>query len=108
MQARLRRIQPLVELRIPFDMSRAELDAIDRGARDPDLDNVTAAAREIAIAEDRSIFHGYEAAHITGICQKRAGVGVPLGAAMPTIRSPSRRRSPRCATRASRAPSRWC
>src|SRR5947207_189066 len=36
-QARLRRIQPLVELRIPFDMSRAELDAIDRGARDPDL-----------------------------------------------------------------------
>ena len=71
-QARLRRIQPLVELRIPFEMSRAELDAIDRGARDPDLDNVTAAAREIAIAEDRSIFHGYKAAHITGICQKRA------------------------------------
>ncbi len=79
-QARLRRIQPLVELRIAFEMSRAELDAIDRGARDPDLDNVTAAAREIAIAEDRSIFHGYETAQITGICEKRASVGVPLGA----------------------------
>jgi uncharacterized linocin/CFP29 family protein len=79
-QARLRRIQPLVELRIPFDMPRTELDAIDRGARDPDLDTVTAAARQIAIAEDRAIFHGYEAAHITGICQRRAGVGVPLGA----------------------------
>jgi len=78
-QAKLRRIQPLVELRIPFEMSRAELDAIDRGARDPDLDNVTAAAREIAIAEDRSIFHGYEAAHITGICQARDSVAVPLG-----------------------------
>jgi uncharacterized linocin/CFP29 family protein len=78
-QAKLRRIQPLVELRIPFDMSRAELDAIDRGARDPDLDNVTAAAREIAIAEDRSIFHGYEAAHIEGICQARAKMAVPLG-----------------------------
>jgi uncharacterized linocin/CFP29 family protein len=78
-QARLRRIQPLVELRIPFEMSRAELDAIDRGARDPDLDNVTAAAREIAIAEDRAIFHGYKAAMITGICEKRASVGVPLG-----------------------------
>ena len=74
MQARLRRIQPLVELRIPFDVSRAELDAIDRGARDPDLDSVTAAAREIAIAEDRAIFHGYKAAHITGICEA-AGVG---------------------------------
>ena len=78
-QARLRRIQPLVELRIPFEMSRAELDAIDRGARDPDLDNVTAAAREIAIAEDRAIFHGYQAAHIEGICQTRAKMAVPLG-----------------------------
>jgi uncharacterized linocin/CFP29 family protein len=75
----LRRVQPLVELRIPFDMSRAELDAIDRGARDPDLDAVTAAAREIAIAEDRAIFHGYEAARITGICQARAASAVPLG-----------------------------
>jgi len=78
-QARLRRIQPLVELRIPFDVSRAELDAIDRGARDPDLDAVTAAAREIAIAEDRAIFHGYKAAQITGICEARAKVAVPLG-----------------------------
>ena len=78
-QARLRRVQPLVELRIPFDMSRAELDAIDRGARDPDLDAVIAAAREIAIAEDRSIFHGYEAAHITGICQAGRDAAVPLG-----------------------------
>jgi uncharacterized linocin/CFP29 family protein len=78
-KARLRRIQPLVELRIPFEVSRAELDAIDRGARDPDLDSVTAAAREIAIAEDRSIFHGYKAAQITGICEARKSVGVPLG-----------------------------
>lgn len=79
-QARLRRIQPLVELRIPFEMTRAELDAIDRGARDPDLDAITAAARAIAIAEDRAIFHGYEAAHITGICQAAADSAVPLGA----------------------------
>jgi uncharacterized linocin/CFP29 family protein len=79
-QARLRRIQPLVELRIPFEVSRAELDAIDRGARDPDLDAVTAAAREIAIAEDRAIFHGYAAAQITGLCEARKTVSVPLGA----------------------------
>jgi len=78
-QARLRRIQPLVELRIPFDVARAELDAIDRGARDPDLDAVTHAAREIAIAEDRSIFHGYNAAQIEGICQAAAKTAVPLG-----------------------------
>ena len=78
-QARLRRVQPLVELRIPFEVTRAELDAIDRGARDPDLDSVIAAARQIAIAEDRAIFHGYEAAHITGICEAAASTAVPLG-----------------------------
>jgi uncharacterized linocin/CFP29 family protein len=78
-QARLRRIQPLVELRIPFQVSRDELDAIDRGARDPDLDSVTAAARSIAIAEDRAIFHGYKAAGITGMCEAQAKEGVSLG-----------------------------
>ncbi len=77
--ARLRRIQPLVELRVPFVVDRAELDAIDRGARDPDLDSVTAAARAIAIAEDRAVFHGYRAAGITGMCEAEAGRGVPLG-----------------------------
>ena len=78
-EARLRRVQPLVELRIPFEVTRAELDAIDRGARDPDLDSVIAAARQIAIAEDRAIFHGYKAAHITGICEAAASAAVPLG-----------------------------
>src|SRR5262249_47598499 len=78
-QARLRRVQRMVELRSPFEVTRAELDAIDRGARDPDLDAVIAAAREIAIAEDRSIFHGYKAAHITGICEAAKDAAVPLG-----------------------------
>jgi uncharacterized linocin/CFP29 family protein len=78
-QSRLRRVQPLVEMRIPFEVTRAELDAIDRGARDPDLDSVIAAARQIAIAEDRAIFHGYQAAHITGICEAAASAAVPLG-----------------------------
>ena len=78
-QARLRKVQPLVELRIPFEVSRSELDAVDRGARDPDFDTVTAAAREVAIAEDRAVFHGYAAAGIDGICQAQAGVALPLG-----------------------------
>ena len=79
-QARLRRIQPLVELRISFEVSREELAAIDRGARDPDLDSVTAAAREIAIAEDRAVFHGYPFAGIVGICEAQDGAAVSLGA----------------------------
>ena len=68
-QARLRQVLPLVELRIPFDMRRSELEALDRGAKDLDTDPVIAAARKIAIAEDRTIFHGYPAAGIRGICE---------------------------------------
>lgn len=67
--ARLRRVQPLVELRAPFEMARSELDAIDRGAKDPDFDPAIEAARQIALAEDHAIFNGYPEAGITGITQ---------------------------------------
>jgi len=69
-QSRLRKVLPLVELRSEFTMLRSELDAVDRGAKDPDTDPVIAAARAIAIAEDRAVFHGYPAAGIRGICQE--------------------------------------
>jgi uncharacterized linocin/CFP29 family protein len=65
--AALRRVQPLVELRAAFELSRRELDNISRGSQDPDLEPLRRAARAIALAEDRAIFHGYPAANITGI-----------------------------------------
>jgi len=77
-EARLRQVMPMVELRVPFEIRRSELDAIDRGAKDPDTDPVIEAARAIAIAEDRAIFHGYEVAGIRGICQGRADAAVEL------------------------------
>jgi uncharacterized linocin/CFP29 family protein len=67
--ASARGAQPLVELRSPFTLQRAELDAIGRGARDADLDPVTDAARHLAITEDSAIFEGYAAAAIGGIGQ---------------------------------------
>jgi uncharacterized linocin/CFP29 family protein len=76
--ARLRHVLPLVELRVPFEMRRSELDAVDRGARDPDTDPVIEAARRIAIAEDRAIFHGYPAAGIRGICEAQGDRTVQL------------------------------
>jgi uncharacterized linocin/CFP29 family protein len=76
--ARLRRVLPLVELRVPFSMPRAELETIDRGAEDPDTDAVIAAARRIAMAEDRAVFHGYAAAGIQGICEAQASATVDL------------------------------
>src|SRR4051812_7577952 len=65
--SRLRVVQPLVEIRIPFEVQREELEAIGRGATDADLDVVRNAARAAAIAEDRAIFQGYPAAGIQGI-----------------------------------------
>ncbi|MEV0431639.1 family 1 encapsulin nanocompartment shell protein [Nocardia sp. NPDC050413] len=66
-QAHQRVVQPLVELRVPFTLKRSELDDIERGAPDADLDNLKDAAQKIAFAEDRAIFEGYAAAGITGI-----------------------------------------
>ena len=76
-EARLRQVQPLVELRVAFDLLRAELDAVDRGATDPDLDPVIEAAETIAKAENRAVLHGFPAAGILGICAA-AGAPVPL------------------------------
>jgi uncharacterized linocin/CFP29 family protein len=72
-QARLRKVQPLVELRHAFELSREELEAIARGAKDPDLDPVRHAAREAAYAEDRLVFHGYSDAGIRGLVEAGAG-----------------------------------
>ncbi len=66
-QARQRLVTPLVELRVPFTLSREELDNIERGAQDADLDAVKDAAKKVAFAEDRAVFEGYPAAGITGI-----------------------------------------
>jgi uncharacterized linocin/CFP29 family protein len=77
-EANLREMQPLVEVRVPFALDRAELDAIDRGAKDADLDAVVAAAQRAARFEDRAVFHGHAAALIRGICEAAPGDPVSL------------------------------
>lgn len=78
-RARLRKVLPLVELRVPFELSLHDLDDVERGAKDPDTDAVIAAARAIAMAEDRAVFHGFPAAGIRGICEAQAEASVPIG-----------------------------
>lgn len=65
--AALRVTQPLVETRTSFSLSVAELDVVERGGDNPDLDAVVEAAKKAALVEDRAIFHGYEPAGIEGI-----------------------------------------
>ena len=75
LEVRRRQVQPLVELRAPFELGRSELEAIDRGAPDPDLDTLIEAAETIARAENRAVFHGLPSADIAGIF---SASGAPL------------------------------
>jgi uncharacterized linocin/CFP29 family protein len=67
--ARLRESKPLVELRVPFELSRDGIDDVERGANDSDWQPVKDAAKKIAFAEDNAIFGGYPDAGIIGIRQ---------------------------------------
>jgi uncharacterized linocin/CFP29 family protein len=78
--ARLRTAQPVVELRVPFTVSRQDVDDAERGAKDSDWQPVKDAARKIAFAEDRAIFDGYPAAGITGVRQSSSNAPVALPA----------------------------
>jgi uncharacterized linocin/CFP29 family protein len=75
----LREAQPLVRLRVPFTVTRAAIDDVERGSQDSDWDPVKEAARKLAFAEDRAIFEGYPAAHIGGIrkCSSNPALALP-------------------------------
>src|SRR5579862_7669214 len=65
--ARQREVKPLVELRVPFELSRQEIDDVERGSDDSDWQPAKDAAKKLAFAEDRAIFNGYPEADIRGI-----------------------------------------
>jgi uncharacterized linocin/CFP29 family protein len=73
-----RQVLPLVELRTEFTLGRAELDNVDRGAKDIDFDDLDRAAKRIALAENRAVFNGYEAGGITGIRQVSTNEAITL------------------------------
>jgi uncharacterized linocin/CFP29 family protein len=76
--AALRDWRPVVELRVPFTLSRSAIDSVERGALDPDWQPVKDAAKKIAFAEDRAVFDGYAAARITGIRQASSNPALTL------------------------------
>jgi uncharacterized linocin/CFP29 family protein len=76
--ARQRRVLPLVEARVPFALSREELQDADRGALDIDLAALDAAAHQIALAENVAVFHGWPDA-ITGITEATPHEPLALG-----------------------------
>lgn len=77
-EGRLRKVQPFLELRVPFELKREDIEAAGRGAKDPDLDPVRHAAGAAALAEDRAVFHGYAAAGIHGLAEAGAAAALKL------------------------------
>jgi len=65
--ANQREIKPLVEVRVPFELSRQAIDDVERGSDDSDWQPAKEAAKKLAFAEDRAIFTGYSAADIQGV-----------------------------------------
>jgi uncharacterized linocin/CFP29 family protein len=73
--ARQREVRSLVELRVPFELTRDAIDDVERGSDDSDWQPAKDAAKKIAFAEDRAIFNGYREANIQGI---REGTSNPI------------------------------
>jgi uncharacterized linocin/CFP29 family protein len=80
--ARQRIAKALVEMRVPFELDRHQIDDVERGANDSDWQPVKDAARRIAFAEDRAIFEGYAAGSIEGIRQGTSNPVMTLPADM--------------------------
>ena len=67
LQAVQRKVQPLVEVRASFALSRTELADFDRGATDIDVATLDDACMRVATAENLAVFHGWPTAGITGL-----------------------------------------
>ncbi len=79
-QAAQREVKAMVELRVPFELTRQAIDDVERGSSDSDWAPLKDAAQKIAFAEDRAVFEGYAAAGIQGIRQ---------GSSNPPVKFPS-------------------
>jgi len=76
----IHRVHHLVEARVPFDLEIAELDNVVRGAKDVDLTSLEQAARNVALFEERVVYHGLAEANIKGLKMCAEDTCLTLGA----------------------------
>ena len=63
----MRQALPMVEVRMPFTLSLEELENLERGAKDVDLDALETAAKSMALFEESALYAGLPKAGIAGI-----------------------------------------
>lgn len=73
------KVQPLIESRVEFEMTRWELDNILRGAKDIDYDELEEAAKKIALFEEKVIFYGLEEARVRGLLNSSDQEAIKIG-----------------------------
>lgn len=73
------RVAPLSEARVRFALNRWEMDNLNRGAKDIDLDALDAAAEKIADFEEQAIYNGFKAGGIVGLSEAAAHKPVVFG-----------------------------
>jgi uncharacterized linocin/CFP29 family protein len=76
---RQRQVLPLAEFRVPFTLSRTEIENAERGADDIELDDLDRAAAQAALIENRAVFHGWGEAGMAGITERAPYPAESLG-----------------------------
>jgi uncharacterized linocin/CFP29 family protein len=81
----IHQVLPLIEARVNFSLQTWELDNIERGAKDIQLDSLVEACREIAMFEEKAIFKGFQPAQIVGLQEAIKGAELSLSLDMDSI-----------------------
>lgn len=63
----IREVRPLIEIRKPFELDLWELDNLERGAQDINLEPLEKAAKQVADFEEKMIYEGLHTAGIKGL-----------------------------------------
>jgi len=74
----IRQVLPVVEVRASFELDLWELDNLERGARNPNLDNLRRAAKELAKFEEQALYSGFKPAGIAGLLTAAKFAPVPV------------------------------
>lgn len=64
-----RDVLPLIEFRLPVALDIHDLDNLERGLKNPDLDPLDKASHSAALFEEEAIYHGLSEAGIQGIVE---------------------------------------
>lgn len=74
----IHQVMPLIEIRKPFTLNIWELDNIERGAKDADLNDLIKAAKEVVLFEDKVVYKGFKDAGISGLLNSSDNEAVKL------------------------------